>query len=161
MSHANTIQIFHVNPFFLFVWCILFYQEWLVGQHPHAVNRMEYHILDMRNNHEKSLYLDHGAINLLFITFPLRIRNFKCSLLINYKVAIVESPLDYLKTYGYLLAFLGGRDNGLSIGTMNLLRDQDIVLGFQKWLLWEKRTYMEENVNVWRDYFEVKYDIPL
>lgn len=76
MSHANTIQIFHVNTFFFFFWCILFYQEWLVGQHPHAVNRMEYHILDMLNNHEKSLYLDHGAINLLFITFPLRIRNF-------------------------------------------------------------------------------------
>lgn len=74
MSHANTIQIFHVNTFFFFVWCILFYQDWC-GKRPHAVNRMEYHILDMRNNHEKSLYLDHGAINLLFITFPLRIRN--------------------------------------------------------------------------------------
>lgn len=47
----------------------------MCGKRPHAVNRMEYHILDMLNNHEKSLYLDHGAINLLFITFPLRIRN--------------------------------------------------------------------------------------
>lgn len=75
MSHANTIQIFHVNPFFFWfgVFCSI-RNEWC-GKRPHAVNRMEYHILDMLNNHEKSLYLDHGAINLLFITFPLRIRN--------------------------------------------------------------------------------------
>lgn len=143
------------------VWCILFYQEWLVGQHPHAVNRMEYHILDMLNNHEKSLYLDHGAIQSTFYHLSSENKELSAPCLSITRVAIVESPLDYLKTYGYLLAFLGGRDNGLSIGTMNLLRDQDIVLGFQKWLLWEKRTYMEENVNVWRDYFEVKYDIPL
>lgn len=66
MSHANTIQIFHVNTFFFLfgVFCSI-RNDWC-GKHPHAVNRMEYHILDMLNNHEKSLYLDHGAINLLF-----------------------------------------------------------------------------------------------
>lgn len=75
MSHANTIQIFHVNIFFFLFGVFCSIRNDMCGKRPHAVNRMEYHILDMLNNHEKSLYLDHGAINLLFITFPLRIRN--------------------------------------------------------------------------------------
>lgn len=160
MSHANTTQIFHVNTFFFLfgVFCSI-----RIGVENVLMRWIEWNIISwtcwiIMKNHciwimEPSIYT--------FYHLSSENKELSAPCLSIIKVAIVESPLDYLKTYGYLLAFLGGRDNGLSIGTMNLLRDQDIVLGFQKWLLWEKRTYMEENVNVWRDYFEVKYDIPL